>query len=268
MTDLAKFAAENLEKVRKKKPLVHSITNFVAMTPTANALLALGASPFMSHILEEMEDVSAISNALVINIGTLSKPWIQSMNAAARLSRILSKPYVLDPVGSGATRFRTQTAQELIRYAPPTVIRGNASEVMSLSSKGGQTRGVDAIHSVEDAIGPANEVSRALGSVIAVTGQKDVVTDGYRSFVVSGGSPMMTTVTATGCTASVIVGAFLAVEKDAVLSAASALAVFKLVAERAADGAKGPGSYWMNVIDQLHSITAFEVERNARIELI
>ncbi len=268
MTDLAKFAAENLEKVRKKKPLVHSITNFVAMTPTANALLALGASPFMSHILEEMEDVSAISNALVINIGTLSKPWIQSMNAAARLSRILSKPYVLDPVGSGATRFRTQTAQELIRYAPPTVIRGNASEVMSLSSKGGQTRGVDAMHSVEDAVGPATEVSRSLGSVIAVTGQKDIVTDGYRSFAVSGGSPMMTSVTATGCTASVIVGAFLAVEKDAVLSAASALAVFKLVAERAADGANGPGSYWMNVLDQLHSITAYEVERNARIELI
>ncbi len=268
MTELAKFAAENLEKVRRKKPLVHSITNFVAMNSTANVLLALGASPFMSHILEEMEDVSAISNALVINIGTLSKPWIQAMNAAARLSRILSKPYVLDPVGSGATRFRTQTAKELIRYAPPTVIRGNASEVMSLSSKGAQTRGVDAMHSVDDAIGSANEVARQLNSVIAVTGEKDLVTDGHRSFVVSGGHPWMTSVTATGCAASVIVGAFLAVEKDATLSAASALAVYKLVAERAVEGAKGPGSYWTNVIDQLYSLTPFEVERYARIELV
>ncbi len=267
MTELAKFAAENLHKVRRKRPLVHSITNFVAMNSTANALLALGASPFMSHILEEMEDVSAISHALVINIGTLSKPWIQSMNAAARLSRILSKPYVLDPVGSGASRFRTQTAQELIRYAPPTVIRGNASEILSLSSKGGQTRGVDSMHSVDDAIGAATETSRSLGSVIAVTGERDVVTDGYRTFVVSGGHPWMTAVTATGCAASVIVGAFLAVEKDATLSAASALAFYKLVAERAADGAKGPGSYWVNVIDQLHSITPLEVEENARIEL-
>ena len=268
MTELAKFAAEMLEKVRHKKPVVHSITNFVVMNSTANVLLALGASPIMAHAMEEMEDISAISNCLVINLGTLSKPWIQSMNAAARLARILSKHYVLDPVGSGATKLRTQSAQELIRYAPPTVIRGNASEIMSLSPQGGQTRGVDAMHSVDDAIGAATHMAKSLNTVIAVTGEKDIVTDGYRSFVISGGHPWMAKVTGTGCAATVIVGAFLAIEKDATLAAASGLVFFKLVAERAIDGAKGPGSFWMNVLDQISAITPLEVEMNARIELI
>ncbi len=268
MTELAKFAAETLEKVKRKKPVIHSITNFVVMNSTANVLLALGASPIMAHAMEEMEDIAAISNALIINMGTLSKPWIQSMNAAARLARIVSKPYVLDPVGSGATRFRTQTAHELIRYAPPTAIRGNASEIMSLSSQGAQTRGVDSTHSVDDAIGASTQVARNLKTVIAVTGEKDLITDGYRSFMVSGGHPWMAAVTGTGCAATVIVGAFLAVEKDATLAAASALAFFKLVAERAIEGASGPGSFWVNVLDQIYAITPLEVERHARIELV
>jgi len=259
------MAGEILASIRDSRPVVHSITNYVVMNSTANVLLAMGASPIMAHAPEEIEDLSLITSSLVINIGTLSKPWIESMILAGRLAKIAGKPFVLDPVGSGATKLRTETARNIIESSLPTVIRGNASEVLSLSPQGGTTRGVDSIHSMEDAIDAARSIATSLGTVIAVTGERDLVTDGKRSLIISGGSPLMGYVTGTGCAASVIVGAFLAAEKDAITASACALAFFKLAGERAAAEAQSPGSFWIKVLDALYEITPADLESKARI---
>jgi hydroxyethylthiazole kinase len=265
MTDYGKSAGEILDRIRNSKPVVHSITNYVVMNSTANVLLAMGASPIMAHAPEEMEDICAISSSLVINIGTLSKPWIESMHLAGRVAAETKKPFLLDPVGAGATRLRTDTAMSIIKSALPTVIRGNASETLSLSPQGGTTRGVDSIHSMEDAIDAARTIATSLGTVIAVTGERDLVTDGTRSLVVSGGDPMLGYVTGTGCAASVVIGAFLAEESDAVVATASALAFFGLAGERAAAKEKGPGSFWVRVLDELYAITPDDLAEKVRI---
>jgi hydroxyethylthiazole kinase len=265
MTDYARAAGDILDRIRRSRPVVHSITNYVVMNSTANVLLAMGASPIMAHAPEEMEDISMISNTLVVNIGTLSRQWIDAMNLACRLAKACDKPVVLDPVGAGATRLRTETACEIIKQSVPTVIRGNASEILSLSPQGGTTRGVDAMHSVDDAVEAARSSAASLGTVIAVTGERDLVTDGKRSLAITGGTRLMTAVTGTGCAASVIVGAFLAVEKDAVIAAASALAFFKLAGEKAAAEAPSPGSFWVKVLDALYTITPEDLGAGAKI---
>ena len=265
MTETTRKPGDLLSKLREIRPVIHSITNFVVMNSTANVLLALGAAPIMAHALEEIEDISAISNSLVINIGTLSSAWIESMESAAQLARSSMKPFVLDPVGSGATKLRTKTACNIARFSTPTVIRGNASEILSIARVGSKTRGVDSVNSTDEAIESASMLARSLNTVVAITGQKDFVTDGKRSFVILGGSAMMACVTGTGCAASVIVGAFLAVENDALLATASALALFKLVAEKASARSAGPGSFWVSVLDELHNVTSEEFSLNARI---
>jgi hydroxyethylthiazole kinase len=268
MQEYARAASEILDRIRCQRPVVHSITNYVVMNSTANVLLAMGASPIMAHAPEEIEDIMVISNSMVINIGTLSKHWIEAMELAARIAKITKKPFVLDPVGAGATKLRTETACNIIQQSVPTVIRGNASEILALSPQGGTTRGVDSIHTVEDALDAAKTIARSLGTVIAVTGEKDIVTDGEKSLVVTGGHCLMSYVTGTGCAASVIVGAFLAEEKDPVTAAASALAFLGLAGEKAAAEAPAPGSFWTKVIDALYAITPAELAAEARISRI
>ncbi len=268
MTERIKGSGALLESIRQTKPVVHSVTNYVVMNSTANALLAMGASPIMAHAAEEMEDLAKITNALVINIGTLSNLWIESMKMAGRIATVAAKPVVLDPVGAGATELRTNTAKEIIEWCRPTVIRGNASEILALSPEGAVTRGVDSAHSVEDAVEAARSIAQSLNTVIAVTGERDLVTDGERTLVVTGGDPLMAYVTGTGCAASVTVGAFLAVEDDAVLATASALAFFGLAGQRAGNQAKAPGSFWVKMLDELYTITPDDLEREARIEKV
>ncbi len=266
MTDYRKMAGATLHAIRSSKPVVHNITNYVVMNSTANVLLAMGASPIMAHAPEEVEELVAIAGSLVINIGTLSKPWIDSMMVAARACASAGKPYVLDPVGSGATKLRTETAKTLIREATPTVVRGNASEILSLSPEGGAARGVDSAHTVDQAVDAARHVANSLKTVVAVTGEKDLVTDGRSSVAISGGHALMGYVTGTGCAATVIVAAFLAAEKDPVAATACGLAFFKLAGEKAASMAEAPGSFWVRVLDALYSITPDELESKARID--
>jgi len=265
MTNYGRPAGEILARIRAHRPVVHSITNYVVMNSTANVLLAMGASPIMAHAREEMEDIAAISNALVINIGTLSEQWIESMRVACGLAIVRGKPIVLDPVGSGATRLRTETACELLKTSRPSLVRGNPSEILSLSPEGGSTRGVDAIHTVDQAVYAARQIARTFATVVAVTGERDVVTDGNRSLIISGGNRLMGCVTGTGCAASVICAAFLAEEKDAVTAAAAGLAFYKLVAERAAAEATAPGTFWVKALDALYTITPHDLETQARI---
>ena len=268
VTETAQKPGDLLRRIRQIRPVVHSITNFVVMNSTANVLLALGAAPIMAHALEEIEDISTISNSLVINIGTLSGAWIESMESAANLARASMKPFVLDPVGAGATKLRTETACNIARFSTPTVIRGNASEILSIARTGSKTRGVDSVNSTDEVMESALALAASLKTVVAVTGSKDFVTDGTKSILIAGGSPMMACVTGTGCAASVIVAAFLAVEKDSLLATASALALFKIVAEKASIQSAGPGSFWVSVLDELHNVTSEEFSLNARIRSV
>lgn len=257
-------SADVLARIRDAKPLVHSITNYVAMDINANALLAAGASPAMVHAAEEVEEFVGISSALVVNIGTLSPAWVQAMRLAVTAANSRGTPWVLDPVGAGATSYRTVTSRELM-HMKPTVIRGNASEILALVADTRSTGGVDATHSTNDAVESARELASALGTVVAMTGAVDFVTDGTRTLSVRNGHAIMTRVTAVGCTASALVGAACAVEKDPLIAATAALTYLGVCGERAAAGMPGPGTFRVRLLDALHALTPDELRAEARI---
>lgn len=262
----AAAAWASLSLVRERAPLIHNITNLVSMDVVANCLLALGASPAMAHAEEEVADFALIADALVVNIGTLSPPWMASMEQAAGQVRAQNKPWVLDPVGAGATPYRTRTAIALAALGP-RVIRANASEVLALAgAAAAPTRGVDSSHATEAAIGAARELARELGTVIAITGTVDHITDGRRLLKVRNGHPLMTRVTGLGCAASAIVAAFLAVADDPAEASAHALAVFGLAGEHAAATSAGPGSFRWQIIDRLARLDEATVLDGVRIE--
>ncbi len=242
-----------LARLRQRAPLVHCITNYVAMDVAANALLAIGASPAMVHAREEVEDFVSISSALTVNVGTLSPPWVETMEMAARRAVDRGIPWVLDPVGCGATPYRTRVAGELARMRP-TVIRGNASEVLALAGEAGGTKGVDSTRGADEAVDAARALAREMGCVVAVTGEVDRVTDGERTLAVAHGHALMTRVTALGCALTGITGAFVAVEDDPLHAATHALALFGLAGERAAERAEGPGTLRVRLLDALYAL--------------
>ena len=214
MTTIAEKTAENLQLIRQNKPLIHNITNFVVMNYTANVLLAMGASPVMAHAREEVKEMVSFAGALVLNIGTLSEQWIESMIIAGREATKLGTPIVLDPVGSGATSLRTSSAKTILDESVVSIIRGNSSEILSLSDPDSMTKGVDAMHSVDDAAETGSQLARELGTTLAITGPVDLITDGARVIRVENGDAMMPYVTGTGCSATAVIGAFASVEKD------------------------------------------------------
>ncbi len=266
MTILAEKAGRNLAMIREHRPLIHNITNYVVMNFTANALLSMGASPVMAHAEDEVEEMVSMAGALVLNIGTLSDSWIKAMLRAGRKASELNKPIVLDPVGSGATRLRTLTARAIIEQAEVTVIRGNASEVLSLGEQDSKTRGVDSVHSVDDAAAEAGSLASELGATLAITGPVDLVTDGSRVVRIMNGHPLMGRVTGTGCTASALTGAFLAVEENAVDAVSCALGLMGLAGERAGISAMAPGSFHVAFLDALYMITPEELANGIRLE--
>jgi len=265
---LAKKAAQNLKKLREKKPLIHNITNYVVMNTTANALLACGASPVMAHAQEEVVEMVSFAGALVLNIGTLTPYWIDSMLKAGKRANELNVPIILDPVGSGATTLRTESAKRLMNELTIRVVRGNASEVLSLAREGSRTKGVDAMHAVDEAAEAAKGLARELNTTLAITGPVDLITDGNRTYRVSNGHELMGYVTGTGCTATVITGAFLAVDNDAVQATTTALAYYGLAGEKAAVRAQAPGSFQIALIDALFTIDEKQLEQGARIRFL
>lgn len=266
MTDLAEKAAENLMALRENKPLVHNITNYVVMNYTANALLAMGASPVMAHAPNEVEDMVAFAGALVLNIGTLTDAWIESMIIAGKKASQLGTPIVLDPVGSGATPLRTASAKKIISNTSVSVIRGNASEILSLRDENSTTKGVDSIHSVDEAAEAARNLAEELSTALAITGPVDLITDGRKVLRVSNGHPLMAFVTGTGCTATATIGSFLAIDDDALSAAATALAFFGLAGEIAAETASAPGTFMIKLLDALYTITPGDLKERCRIE--
>ena len=266
MPQLNEKAAQNLSALRSQKPLIHNITNSVVMNYTANALLAMGASPVMAHAQNEVEDMVAFAGALVLNIGTLTDDWIASMIKAGKKASGLQKPIILDPVGSGATPLRTDSAKKIIDQTRVSVIRGNASEILSLRHAASKTKGVDTIHSVEEAAKTATVLAQELGTTLAITGPVDLITDGSRVIRVENGHPLMGFVTGTGCTATATIGAFLAVDDDPVSATATALAYFGLAGEVAGQNAGAPGSFMVQMLDALYSITPQDLQKGAKIE--
>jgi hydroxyethylthiazole kinase len=240
--------------VRTKSPLVHNITNYVVMNNSANALLAIGASPVMAHWTSEMEEMTAIAGALVINIGTLDDKWIEGMIAAGLAASRRGTPVVLDPVGAGATSQRTEAALRIIEQCRPTIIRGNASEIMALVDAGIKSKGVDSSASSDDALESAKRLAAATGSVVVISGETDYITNGIDVYTVEGGSPIMTSVTGMGCTATAVVGACAAVVADPMVAATAAMALMSLAGERAAEYSRGSGSMQINFLDELYNL--------------
>ncbi len=247
--------AVDLERVRHNSPLVHCITNYVAMNFNANALLAIGASPVMAHAKEEMADMTAIASSLSLNIGTLDSQWVEGIFAAGDSMMALGKPIIFDPVGSGATPYRTGVSREIIARFRPTIIRGNGSEIMSLVDAEVLSKGVDSSVSSDLAIEAAKLLALSSGAVVVVSGETDYITDGNRVETIANGSKMMTSVTAMGCTATVIVAAFAAVNPSPFEAALHAMALMGVAGERAAAKSAAPATLQRNFIDELYTIS-------------
>jgi hydroxyethylthiazole kinase len=255
-----------LAAVRSARPLVHNITNYVVMNSTANALLALGASPAMVHAAEEVEEFVDLAQALVINIGTLSPAWVAAMNLAVARAELRGRPWVLDPVGAGATSYRSAVAGDLA-LRKPAVLRGNASEILSLArAAASATRGVDSTETAEAALTAARDLARQTSAIVAVTGAVDYVTDGERVASCHNGHPLMTRVTGMGCTATALVAACLAVEPDRLTAALHALAMLGVAGELAAERASGPGTLQVHLYDVLAGLDRATLAERVRLQ--
>ena len=267
--ELSKNASELLTNIRDKGPLVWNFSNFVSMDIAANALLSIGASPAMAHAKEEAKDFSqictAINGALTINIGTFDPYWQECALEAAKQANENNLPWVLDPVGAGASGFRNTNVEQLIKFKP-TILRGNGSEIMAVAGLSGGGKGVDSTSTSNDALDAAISIAKKNKIIVAVTGAIDYVTDGNVTYAIEGGHEMMTKVTATGCALTCLIGAAIAVGENKVLSTASIIGIYGLAGEMACKISQGPGSLRMKLLDQLYNISTDEIISNVKIK--
>ncbi len=260
---------KSLTNLRQNTPLVHNITNAVVMNNTANALLALGASPLMSDAAEELVELVTLASSLVINIGTLTQRSTAAMITAAKTAQSLNKPWILDPVGAGASAFRLQTARKLLEYKP-TVVRGNGAEIQALfldTVSEDDARGVDSLITTDSLTPLALTAAQRFETVIAMTGPVDIITDGIRLIRLHNGHPMMAKVTGTGCTATALVGAFIAVEQDPLIATCSGLSALAIAGELASQNSRGPGSLQLNILDELYNLTPDSLVSHLRMDV-
>ena len=257
-----------LTKIRRSSPLVHNITNHVVMNATANILLAMGASPVMAHSRHEVAEMATMAGALVLNIGTLSDGWIDAMILATRAANAKGIPVILDPVGAGATDYRTRTARRILDDNDIAVIRGNASEILALTDTAARTKGVDSSVTLSDAMGDAaDEIARRHGCIVAVSGERDLITDGSNRYRVANGVALMTRVTGLGCGLSAVAGAFCAVAGvDRLAAVASAFGYYGMCGELAHRVSDRPGSFFVAFIDALYTAGDAEIQSRLRIE--
>lgn len=265
-----KHSAELLGKVRAATPLVFSITNVVVTNFTANGLLALGASPVMAYAQEEAADMARIAGALVLNIGTLTAPEVETMLIAGKAANVQGVPVILDPVGAGATAYRTETVQRILNEVKVSVLRGNAAEIANTIGENAQIKGVDASGTELDQVRLAVKAARKLGLVVAITGAEDVVSDGTATYRLRNGHPLLTKVTGTGCLLTSVVGAFAAVGCEALPAAVAALVYYGVAGEIAAarKGEEGPGSFQTELLNQLYLVSEGEIEKYGSIERV
>ena len=255
---MAKNLWNHILSVRQASPLVHNITNFVVMNNSANALLAIGASPIMAHAHPEVADMVSICQSLVINPGTLDEYFVESMFMAIEKANQLNKPWVLDPVGEGATPYRNEVFGRLMAQKP-AAIRGNASEILSLAhANTAFTKGVDSTARSEDAIYAAKQIHEKYGSIVCISGETDIVAGNGKLSFIRNGSALMTKVTGLGCSATAVIGAFIAVTDDKQEAVCAAMSLFSICGELAAQQSNGPGTLQVNLLDKLYNITEDE----------
>ena len=253
-----------LRDLRERKPLIHQITNYVVMNETANVTLAIGALPVMAHAIEEVEEMASAAGALVLNIGTLSRHWIDAMLLAGKAANAVDVPVVLDPVGVGATTLRTDTAKRILDAVDVAIVRGNAAEVAALAGLDAEIRGVEAIGAEGGGATIARTAASALGVVASVTGAVDHVSNGTRTLAIANGDPLLAAITGSGCMSSTLTGCFAAV-REPLDGAAFALAAFGVAGEDAARGAEGPGTFHARLYDTLYGLTPETLDQRANI---
>lgn len=262
------LVGQTLERVREVNPLIHNITNMVVTNFTANGLLALGASPVMAYAKQEVADMAKIAGALVLNMGTLNDEEIEAMIIAGKSANEHAVPVLFDPVGAGATAYRTETARKIVQEVGISIIRGNAAEIANVIGERWQIKGVDAIEGSGDVATLAITAAKQLGTIVAITGKVDVITDGETVYLIRNGHPILTKVTGTGCLLTSVMGAFAAVETDLLVAGASALVYYGVAAQQAAHKAAndGPGSFQIQFLNELAKVTMDDVRRGGLLE--
>ena len=266
--DLVNTICADLTAIRERRPLVHSITNYVVMNETANAILCLGALPIMAHAVEEVEEMVGIASALVLNIGTLSPDWIDAMERAGKRANELEIPVVLDPVGAGATRFRIDSTRRLLENVRMAIVRGNAGEVAALAGIASEVRGVESIAASAPPEEIGSKFASAYDCVAAITGPVDTVSDGKRTAYIANGHPMLAKVVGTGCISTVIVACFASVQSDPFVAAVGGLTTFGIAGELAATDANDkPGTFHVALYDALYAIDEAAVREQAKVTI-
>jgi len=256
---------ELLEKVRKEKPLVHHITNWVTIYDCANIVKSFGASPVMAHAKEEVADMASIASSLVLNIGTLTSELIESMKLAACAANKKGIPVILDVCGAGATPFRDSKVREILKSAKVNIIKGNASEIARVAGMGVKTKGVDSGSVDADLSVMASELAAEKSCTVVITGKEDIISDSSRVYRVSNGADMMGAIVGTGCMAASVIGAFAAVEKDLARASASALVCFGIAAEIASGISIGTGSFKNDLFDCVYNLNREQVETREKL---
>lgn len=254
--------------IRKVSPLIHNITNYVVMENTANALLAIGASPVMAHAVDEVEDIVKIASSLVLNIGTLSPLWIQAMLLALQAANTKKIPVILDPVGVGATPYRNETVHSILNCGKVTVIRGNASEIATIAGNQVISKGVDSVLKSADCRDQAKILASKNRCVVWMSGETDIITDGNLSLLVHNGHPLMSKVTGMGCMATAVTGAFLAINPNVLMASTHAALFMGVVGEVASAKCRGPGSFQWEFLDALYSMTLDSLEGRMRLDIL
>ncbi|NRD79447.1 hydroxyethylthiazole kinase [Bacillus sp. BRMEA1] len=254
---------ETLQKVREVNPLVHNITNVVVTNFTANGLLALGASPVMAYAAEEVADMAKIASALVLNIGTLNAQNVESMIIAGKSANKNGVPVIFDPVGAGATSYRTETSQKIMKEVKVSIIRGNAAEIANVVGEKWEIKGVDAGNTSGNVTDLAISAAKKMNCVVVITGKEDIVSDGKTTYTISNGHPILTKVTGTGCLLTSVIGAFAGVEKDLVRASVAALTYYGVAAEKAAEKTAkfGPGSFQIEFLNQLSLVASEDINK-------
>lgn len=257
----------DLIALRAANPLIHNITNFVVMQQTANALLALGASPVMAHAQEEIHEILQYAKALVLNIGTLDSPWIKSMQYALTVANTRKIPVILDPVGAGATTLRTQTALAFLTQGHIDVVRGNAAEILVLAGEVIQSKGVDSQYHSDEALQAGLLLAKKYQCVVVISGAQDLIISAEKNVAIDNGDILMSKVTGMGCTATALIGAFCAVNNDVFQAAVSAMAVMGISGEIAKENTNGPGSFQQQFLDALYLLQAEDITKRLKLKL-
>lgn len=259
---------DSLEKIRDQKPLVHHITNWVTIYDCANVVRAIGALPVMAHAIEEVEQMTSIADALVLNIGTLTTTLVESMILAGKKANEKNIPIVLDAVGVGATNLRTGKVKEILKEVKISILKGNSSEIGTLAGLEAETKGVEAISVKGNLVEIAKKLADKENLTVVITGKEDIVSDGKDSLVCKNGHELMSKFVGTGCMAASVIGAFAAVEKNCTSASVSALCCFGIAGEQAAKTAQGPGSYKVNFFDEIYRLNKDSIEKMKKIEKI